>query len=48
MMRDWAADIFTRVVQMIKQSRLSKDEQKRWIDELAATKFGPTKVVPFK
>ena len=46
LMRDWAADIFTRLVQMI--NRLSSDEQKRSIDELAATKFEPTKIVPFK
>ena len=48
MMRNWAADIFTRLVQMIKQSRFSRDEQRRWVDELAATKFEPTKFIPFK
>src|SRR5260370_40301986 len=42
MMRDWAADIFTRLVQMIKQSRLSVSEQKRWIEELRDTKFEPS------
>jgi hypothetical protein len=33
-------------VQLIKLSRLSSEEQKRWIEELAAIKFEPTK--PFR
>jgi len=48
-MKVWAEYILERIVQMI-QSRagLTKEEKRRWIDELTSTKFEPTKFVPFK
>ena len=47
-MKDVVADVVTRLVQRIRQSRLSSQEKQVWINEIAGMKFEPTKLVPFK
>lgn len=47
-MKEFVADVTTRLVQMIRQSDLKEPTKKQWIAEIGALKFEPTKVVPFR